>query len=68
MNKKKTEDNSKTSRKIVKREISFDVFFSKLVRENRAHPHHKDAMAKYAESLNFLTGTEEEFERIFKHY
>ena len=59
----------KPSRKIVKREMSFDVYFQGLLKKNsKILPHHKAAMKKYAETKGLKIATEEEFDRIMRLY
>lgn len=56
-------------RKIEKRKMSFDVYFSLLMKKRPGiFPHHKAPMRKYAEKQGLLEATEEEFDRIFKVY
>jgi len=56
------------SRKIVKRKVSFDVYFQMLIKKGRAQPHHKAPMKKYAESKGYIEASEEKFEEIFRMY
>lgn len=59
----------KPSRKLIKREMSFDVYFQGLLKKNsKIQPHHKAAMKKYAETKGFKVATEEEFDRIMRLY
>jgi len=56
------------SRKIVKRKISFDVYFQLLMKKGKAQPHHKAAMRVYAKSKGLIEASEEKFDEIFRIY
>ena len=57
------------SRKIVKRVMSFDVYFQGLMKKNsKILVHHKAPMRKYAELKGLKEGSEEQFDRIFRLY
>jgi hypothetical protein len=56
-------------RKLEKRKISFDVYFSLLMKKRPGiFPHHKAPMRKFAENNGLKEATEEEFDRIFRLY
>ena len=57
------------SRRIMKRIMSFDVYFHSLMRKNsKIQPHHKAPMRNYAESQDLKEGTEDQFDRVFRLY
>lgn len=63
------QESVKASRKIVKRVLSFDVYFQGLMKKNpKVYAHHKAPMRTYAESKGLSVATEEEFDRIFRLY
>jgi len=59
----------KKSRKIIKRIISFDVYFQGLISSgSKVQIHHKAPMRQFAKSKNLENGTKEDFDRIFRLY
>lgn len=55
--------------KSVKPVISFDGYFSGVLKENpKIQPHHKAPMRAFAEKHNMLSGTLEQFKKVFSLY
>lgn len=67
--KESNKEESTTSRKIVKPVISFDNYFARMLKEDpKVLPHHKAPMRAYAEQHNLMSGTLDEFQRLFRLY
>lgn len=63
------EDNSKNSKKLEKRVLSFDLYFQSLMTKNpKVYAHHKAPMKKFAEQNGLLEASEEDFDKLFKAY
>lgn len=63
------ESTQKSKKTKVQRIMTFDVYFQGLLRRNnKIAPHHKAPMRAYAEGKGLITGTLEEFDKIFSGY
>lgn len=48
--------------------ISFDQFFSSLIRKDLVQPHHKAPLKEFFKDLNKLEASEKEFLEMFSSY
>lgn len=67
---KKTKKSVESENKSEGHVISFDAYFSALMREKSGFilPHHKAPMRRYALDKGVTDGTKEEFDKLFKLY
>jgi len=64
-----SEDNTKNSKKLEARVVSFDLYFQMLMKKNpKVYAHHKAPMRQFAEAQSMLEGSEENFDKLFKSY
>ncbi len=67
---KKTKKSVESENKSEGQQISFDAYFSALLKEKAGFilPHHKAPMRRYAADKGLTDGTKEEFDKLFKLY